>query len=760
MDDSAKGPAVSGEVCRVLSCAPVLTWMTDRTGRVVFLSAHWEVFTGVPVAKLLGGGLHEVIHPEDLPGARAALNGVEEAGARVVREFRLRRADGLWRAVQDTAVRVASEDGLATGWVGLCEDVTERNEFRAVIRFQRAVSDCLAAVGTRPASLEELLRTICDEGGLDEATLCRISPGSPTRLHVRYSADGVESAECTCWRANEAVLTSTFRPACSGVRVPVVGSYPIRSEGRVTGLLTLGSRRGSDVFLPLLESISGTAAILGALLERNDAEEKLRTSEERYRALLEQSSEGVFTFDPATHCVLDANRQFLRITGYAREEIGALTLEDLVAHDASSIAENVSRVVGSGESIVGERTYRRRDGRTIPVEVSASLVTWAREQVVLVNVRDVSEVREAVAELEELSRRLRLILDSTSDGILGLTSDGRITFVNKAASVLLGWSVGELLGSDSHRCWHHTRPDGSAHPAADCPILASMRTGARVSVSDDVFCRKDGSRFPVRYEASPKREDGRIVGAVVVFRDVSREERLESIAAAVVSMNSLGFVFSAVRHELGNPVNSVKMALSVLRKNLDRFDPATVSGLVDRSLVELGRVEELLANLKTYSLYEDVQIRVIDASAFVSDFAAFVSRDFASRGVTIAVEPSASPALAATDARALRHVLLNLVANAAEAMEPRGEGRIRLRITSEGEWVGIRVEDDGPGMSAETLANLFRPFYTTKASGTGLGLVIAKKMMTKMGGTIEAASNSGGGTTMALSLRAAQPSPA
>ncbi len=87
-------------------------------------------------------------------------------------------------------------------------------------------------------------------------------------------------------------------------------------------------------------------------------------------------------------------------------------------------------------------------------------------------------------------------------------------------------------------------------------------------------------------------------------------------------------------------------------------------------------------------------------------------------------------------------------------------GQIRLRITSEGEWVGIRVEDDGPGMSAETLANLFRPFYTTKASGTGLGLVIAKKMMTKMGGTIEAASNPGGGTTMTLSLRAAQAPPA
>jgi signal transduction histidine kinase len=221
-------------------------------------------------------------------------------------------------------------------------------------------------------------------------------------------------------------------------------------------------------------------------------------------------------------------------------------------------------------------------------------------------------------------------------------------------------------------------------------------------------------------------------------------------------MNSLGFVFSAVRHELGNPVNSVKMALSVLRKNLDRFDAETVRDFVDRSLLELGRVEELLASLRTYSLYEDVQLRVLDLAGFVREFVDFVSRDFAARGVSVVTEPQDDPVFAAADPRALRHVLLNLVANAAEAMEAKG-GRIRLGVLAEGDWAGIRVEDDGSGMSADTLGNLFRPFYTTKTKGTGLGLVIAKKMMTKMGGTIEAESAPGAGTTMSLSLRAAPP---
>lgn len=740
----------------IASQAPVLTWQCDAEGRVAFLSAYWVAYTGVSVERLLESGLSEVIHPDDFEPACKSLRGPAENGAGVVREFRLLRSDGVWRVIQDTAVRIVGEAGDARGWVGVCEDVTERNEFRSLVRFQRALSDRLAEAEYGSAFLDGLLRTICVEGGMDEAIICRVSAGSPTKLRVRLREEGIDRSECTCWRETESTWTPTVHPACSRIAVPVVGSYPILSGGVVTGLLTLGSRRGKDVFRPLLESLHGTVAVLGAMLERNDADEKLRTSEERYKALLEQSSEGIFTFDPATHRVLEANRQFLQITGYSRDTVGNLTLEDLIAHDASSIAENVSAVVLGGESFVGERTYRKRDGSVVPVEVSASLVTWAREQVVLVNIRDVSEARASAVALAELSHRLRLILDATSDGILGLDSDGRITFVNKAASALLGWTVGELLGADSHRCWHHTRLDGTFHPTAECPILTSMRTGTRVSISDDVFFRKDGSRFPVRYEASPKRQDGRIVGVVVVFRDMSREERLESIAAAVETMNSLGFVFSAVRHELGNPVNSVKMALSVLRKNLDRFDAQTVRDFVDRSLLELGRVEELLASLRTYSLYEDVQLRVLDLTAFVRDFTDFVSRDFAARGVSVVADRHDGPAFAAADPRALRHVLLNLVANAAEAMETRG-GSIRLVVLAEGEWAGIRVEDDGPGMSTDTLGNLFRPFYTTKTKGTGLGLVLAKKMMTKMGGTIEAVSTPAIGTTMLLSLRAAPP---
>jgi signal transduction histidine kinase len=137
---------------------------------------------------------------------------------------------------------------------------------------------------------------------------------------------------------------------------------------------------------------------------------------------------------------------------------------------------------------------------------------------------------------------------------------------------------------------------------------------------------------------------------------------------------------------------------------------------------------------------------------FVTELGEFVRRDYAARGVTIGVDAGSEDVCVVADPRALRQVLLNLLANAAEAMGSDG-GHVRLVVFSEEHWGGIRVVDDGPGMTADTLRNLFQPFFTTKADGTGLGLVIARKMMTRMKGTIEVESEPGRGTKMVLALR-------
>ena len=135
-------------------------------------------------------------------------------------------------------------------------------------------------------------------------------------------------------------------------------------------------------------------------------------------------------------------------------------------------------------------------------------------------------------------------------------------------------------------------------------------------------------RFETVGRPEPLRLGSRLIGytlyregpfAWALVRDITAKARLESIAEAVESMNNIGYVFSAVRHELGNPVNSIKAALSVLRANVESYSRETVAEYLDRMGAELGRVENLLRSLKTFSLYERPEIRAVDLRALLDE---------------------------------------------------------------------------------------------------------------------------------------------
>jgi diguanylate cyclase (GGDEF)-like protein/PAS domain S-box-containing protein len=142
-------------------------------------------------------------------------------------------------------------------------------------------------------------------------------------------------------------------------------------------------------------------------------------------------------------------------------------------------------------------------------------------------VHDVSEQKEAEEALERLNRHNELILNSAGEGIYGLDLQGKTTFVNPAAVSLTGWDADELIERHQHDLIHHTKPDGTPYPSEECPIYAALKDGAVYRITDEVFWRKDGTSFPVEYVCTPIRERGEIVGAVVVFEDVTERKRGE-----------------------------------------------------------------------------------------------------------------------------------------------------------------------------------------------------------------------------------------
>ena len=247
--------------------------------------------------------------------------------------------------------------------------------------------------------------------------------------------------------------------------------------------------------------------------------------------------------------------------------------------------------------------------------------------------------------------------------------------------------------------------------------------------------------------------------AWVYVRDITAKARLESIAEAVETMNNIGYVFAAVRHELGNPINSVKAALSVLRANLDTYPKPMVAEYLDRIGSEVARVENLLRSLKSFSLYERPALQPVEMGAFVQQFARFVSDDAGKSRIRVEVAADCQ-CWATCDPRALQQVMLNLYANASDALRQRDDPELRIMLSKRDGLITIWLADNGHGIPQREARHLFQPFFTTKESGTGLGLVISRKLLVRMGGTIVVESEEGRGTTVHVSLPESRACPA
>lgn len=253
-------------------------------------------------------------------------------------------------------------------------------------------------------------------------------------------------------------------------------------------------------------------------------------------------------------------------------------------------------------------------------------------------------------------------------------------------------------------------------------------------------------KVPVRSEG------GEIIGILGIVWDITERIRLESIAEAANLMENIGYVFAGIRHEIGNPINSIKITLSNLENTIDSPPAETIKKHIGRIAAEVSRVEYLLRVLKNFNMYETPMLQDVYIPSFIDDFLSLVEVDFKKRGIYIKSLIPANTAWGRVDPRALQQVMLNIVGNASDAVEGREDPRITIGVARSGSFIEITARDNGVGMSEQQQADLFKPFRTTKPGGTGLGLVIAKKMLTGMGGAIRIESKKDQGTTVHISV--------
>ena len=373
----------------------------------------------------------------------------------------------------------------------------------------------------------------------------------------------------------------------------------------------------------------------------------------------------------------------------------------------------------------------------------------------------------ALAEGRRSSLYAETLLNATREGIYGLEKNGTITFVNRAMSRVLGYQPDEMIGKAAHALFHHTRSDGTAYPAADCPMYQILKGAPDGSIDNEIIWRRDGTSIPVEYSANKMMDSGGNIGLVVSFRDITDRQTAEAALRegkeAAESANRAKSDFLArMSHELRTPLNSVIGFSNVLLRNkagnlrdqeigyLERIHKnginllSLINDILDLSKIEAGKMEVDLGQVSLPDLINDV------ASQF--------EPQLQEKGIGLRLIVPEEVSDVESDSGKLRQILTNLVSNAIKFTEG---GDVRILLETDPATHAPRklsVIDSGIGISPDRIDAIFEAFEqaekstTRKYGGTGLGLPICRSLCALLGYELSVQSKEGEGSTFSINF--------
>jgi PAS domain S-box-containing protein len=443
--------------------------------------------------------------------------------------------------------------------------------------------------------------------------------------------------------------------------------------------------------------------------------------------------------------------------------------EEQLQASRAEAQKRVAELEFANSELQGELDRLKRAGKTL-----------VQQQQALESSKTVLEVhvQARTKDLQTLQRRYEHILNSAGEGICGLDARGKTTFANPTVAKLTGWKLEELTGRTEHEIFGCNGSDGHAALADDHP-------------SERVFYRKDGTAFPVEYVKTPINENGQVVGAVLVFKDITERKRVEEtlaqkaaeLARSNAELEQFAFVAS---HDLQEPLRKIQAFGDRLKTKCEGAIVEEARDYLERMQSAATRMRKLIDDLLAFS-------RVIrSAEPFIRvDLAAVTKEVLGDLEVRLEksgakVEIGDLPAIEA-DPMQMRQLLLNVIGNSLKFQPAGGVPIVKIRsriidpesagdaaclksvsasadqVQAPRQLCEITVQDNGIGFEEKYSEKIFAVFQRlhgrTEYEGTGVGLAVCRRITDRHHGTIIGKGKPGEGATFIITLPVSQPKP-
>jgi PAS domain S-box-containing protein len=486
----------------------------------------------------------------------------------------------------------------------IVEDITERKQMEAELRtseerYRLILENSLdaivlahvngALISFNPAACEMFEITETEALTLNYFKLVDTEDPRFNELLEKRERDGYAKAELNCFRKN-------------GSRFPVEVSSSVFKDSRGT---------------------SFNSMIIRDITERKKTENALRESEKNYRELINGMNETVWVIDFEGN-IIDVNKTAVDLLGYSKEELIGRNLVQIDSSLTGDAIANLAHTMPVDKLQIFETSHQTKEGRVFPVEIYSSLINYKGKKAILSIARDTTLRKQMEERLRKNEETIRLLFDSTAEGIYMIDMHGDITFCNQSALSLLGYNrTDELIGMNMHHLIHHPVNEGSTLPEKTYKIMQTL--GNATHNDNEIFRRKDGSCFPAEYWSYPVKSDDQIIGSVITFLDVSQrkydenvQQTLYKIAQTSMTSKTLEEVLIVIRNELNKLIDTGNFHAAFYDHETDNLQCIYfVSELHDGNDKEAENVlcRQLIKSGKTLLLRKDDIIRTVSGNS-------------------------------------------------------------------------------------------------------------------------------------------------